>query len=186
MQARFGYPRWGRKPRADERFLYLARSICYQQLAGKAAAAIWGRTVDAIGGTVTPETLLATPVKRLRGAGLSQNKALAVRDLAAHVAQADVDLQRIGRRTPEAIVEELTQVRGVGRWTAEMFMLGALHHLDVWSTGDLGVRRGYAIATRRSELPSARDLLPLGNRFRPYRSIACHYFWRLADATQKK
>ena len=185
LHALFGYPAWGRKPKVDERFAYLARSICHQQLAGKAAATIWGRTVDAVRGEVTPAAFLAVSPRQLRAAGLSQSKSMAVLDLARHVAEDRVDLRAIARRDPESIVEELTQVFGVGRWTAEMFMLGALHHLDVWSTGDLGVRRGFALATRRKQLPDPQAMLPLGDRFRPYRSIACHYFWRLADAKTK-
>lgn len=178
---RFGYPAWGRKPHVSQRFEYLARSICYQQLAGKAAATIWARTVNVVGGTVTPEAILSKTVRRLRTAGLSENKALAIRDLAAHVHDGRVDLSGLGRRSPERILEELIQVRGIGRWTAEMFMLGALHHLDVWATGDLGIRKGYALAYGLQQVPTEKALEPLGEPLRPYRSIASHYCWRILD-----
>lgn len=178
---RYGYPVWGRKLRVDGRFEYLARSICYQQLTGKVAAIIWSRTVNLIGGTVSPEAFLGKTVRKLRTAGLSQNKALALQNLAAHVADGRVNLASLGRRRPEQVIEELVQVRGIGRWTAEMFMIGALHHLDVWSTGDLGIRKGYALAHGQQEIPQQKALVPLGDPYRPYRSIASHYFWKLAD-----
>ncbi len=178
---RFGYPTWGRKPRMAERFETLAEAICYQQLSGKAAATIWSRTVDAIGGHATPAAFLSTPMETLRSAGLSNNKALALLDLSAHVADGRVDLSSAGRRNENTVIDELIQVRGIGLWTAEMFLISALHRMDVWSTRDLGIRKGYAAAYGLADVPTAHDLEPLGDPFRPYRSVASHYFWAIAD-----
>ena len=181
---RFGYPTWGPKPKVADRFATLARAICYQQLSGKAAGTIWGRTIDAIGGTVEPEAFLVTPYETLRSAGLSNNKTLALLDLASHVADGRLNLDSAGRRNENAVIDELIQVRGIGLWTAEMFLMSALHRMDVWSTRDLGIRKGYAVAYGLATAPTAEELEPLGDAFRPYRSIASHYFWKIADAPQ--
>ncbi len=178
---RFGPPHWGSKPPVRRRFEHLARSICYQQLAGKAAATIWGRTVTRIGGQVTPRAILDQSASDLRTAGLSQNKALSLRDLAAHVDDGRIDLSVIGRKKDDDVIEQLTQVRGIGEWTAQMFLIFALHRLDVWAAGDLAVRRGYAQAYHCQPIPTAKQFQPLGAPFRPYRSLACHYFWKTVD-----
>ena len=171
----------GRRPRVDERFERLARSIAYQQLAGAAAATIWGRTQATLGHEVTPETVLRADPRALRAAGLSGAKAAALTDLALKVDDGSVNLERIGRRDDPAVVEELTQVRGIGEWTAQMFLIFSLRRLDVWPTGDLGVRNGYAIAFGLPESPSAQELEPLGEVFTPHRSVAAWYLWRAAD-----
>jgi len=143
---RYGPPRLGGRTPASSRFAVLASAICYQQLAGKAAATIHGRFVTALGGEVTPTTVSATPMDVLRGAGLSGAKAAAVKDLAQRVVEGQVSLDRIGRLSDEDVVDHLVQVRGIGRWTAEMFLLGNLGRLDVWPVGDYGVRAGFASA----------------------------------------
>ncbi len=176
-----GYPTWGPKPKIAQRFETLARAICYQQLSGKAAGTIWARTCAAIGGEVTPDAFLQTPMTALRKAGLSNNKALALLDLAAHVAEGRLDLASAARRDENEVIDELMQVRGIGLWTAEMFLISALHRMDVWSTRDLGIRKGYAAAYGLSAVPSAVELEPLGDPFRPYRSVASHYFWATVD-----
>jgi DNA-3-methyladenine glycosylase II len=162
-------------------FAELARAVCYQQLAGPAARTIHGRFVALFDGEPTPEKVLASSVQALRGAGLSAAKAASIRDLAEHVIAGTVVLDRVGRRSDDQIVEQLTLVRGIGRWTAEMFLMFQLGRLDVWPVDDLGVRKGYARLHDLAEPPAARALEPLGDAFRPYRSVAAWYCWRAVD-----
>ncbi len=176
-----GMPSFGGTTHGRTRFAALARSILYQQLAGKAALAIHGRFVDAVGGDVTPRAVLACPEETLRACGLSGAKAASIRDLAAKVTDGTIALDRIGRLSDDAIVDHLVQVRGIGRWTAEMFLLFTLGRLDVWPTGDFGVRVGYATAWETPTVPAPKELQTLGDRFRPYRSIVAWYCWRAAD-----
>jgi len=170
----------GRRHRTH--FEALARSIVFQQLAGKAATAIWNRTQALVPGPFTPPAVLAVGADRLRTAGLSGSKAKALLDLADHVVRGDVRLSTIGRRTDDEIVAELSKVWGVGRWTAEMFLMFQLGRLDVWPVGDLGVRNGYGRAWRMPEAPGPAELELLGERFRPWRSVVAWYCWRAADA----
>ncbi len=125
--------------------------------------------------------MLATPVAELRAAGLSANKAASIRDLAEKVLAGDVELDRVARLSDDRIVEELTLVRGIGRWTAEMFLMFQLGRLDVWPVDDLGVRKGYGVIFGLASAPTARELQPLGESLRPYRSVAAWYCWRAAD-----
>jgi DNA-3-methyladenine glycosylase II len=165
-----------------EHFGELARMIVYQQLAGRAAAAIHGRFAALFDdGRPTPEATLALPVDALRAAGLSGAKAASIRDLAAKILAGQVKLDRIGRLSDDEIVRELTLVRGIGRWTAEMFLMFQLGRLDVWPVDDYGVRKGYALLFGYDELPTPKVLMGLGEPFRPYRSIAAWYCWRAAD-----
>jgi DNA-3-methyladenine glycosylase II len=177
----YGPPRLGGRRPAGTRFAVLASAICYQQLAGKAAASIHGRFVAAVGGEVTPASVLATPTDVLRAAGLSGAKAAALQDLAQKVAEGSVSLDRIGRLSDEDVVAHLVQVRGIGRWTAEMFLLGTLGRLDVWPVGDYGVRAGFATAWGLPEIPAPAVLLDRGDVFRPYRSVVAWYCWRVVD-----
>ncbi|MEX2099985.1 MAG: DNA-3-methyladenine glycosylase 2 family protein [Acidimicrobiia bacterium] len=171
------------KPRRPRRthFAELARAICYQQLAGSAASAIHGRFEALFDGTPTPEAVLAAPVDSLRAAGLSGNKTVSVRDLAERVERGEVELDRVARLSDDEIVRELTLVRGIGRWTAEMFLIFQLGRLDVWPVDDFGVRKGYARIYALPESPKPRALEALGEAFRPYRSVAAWYCWRAAD-----
>jgi len=178
---RYGPPRFGNRTKAGARFAVLARSICYQQLAGRAASTIHGRFVDAVGGEVTPAAVLATPPERLRAAGLSAAKAAAITDLAVKVSDGTVSLERIGRLSDDDVVAHLTEVRGIGRWTAQMFLLGTLGRLDVWPVGDYGVRAGFASAWGLPEIPAPAVLLDRGDAFRPYRSVVAWYCWRVVD-----
>ena len=158
------------------------RAIVYQQLAGRAATAIHGRLVDAMDGDVRPEPLLALSDETMRAVGLSRNKMASLRDLAAKVLDGTVVLSTRGLATEsdDDIVARLSKVRGIGPWTAEMFLLFQLRRLDVWPVGDLGVRRGYGLAWQ-VPTPTARELQPLGEVFRPYRSVAAWYCWRAAE-----
>lgn len=164
-------------------FAELVRAICFQQLAGAAARTIHGRLELALDGNTTPEAVLALPVETMRAAGLSANKTASIRDLAERVLAGDVELDRVARLSDEKIVTELTLVRGIGRWTAEMFLMFQLGRLDVWPVGDLGVRKGYAVIHGRPDMPTAREMEALGDPLRPYRSLAAWYCWRAADTT---
>ena len=165
-------------------FAALARSILYQQLAGKAAASIHARFVALYGGTPTPEAVLATPDEALRAVGLSGSKAASIKDLAAKVLDGTVKLHGISRRPEEEFVERLCQVRGIGRWTAEMFLIFQLLRPDGWPTGDYGVRKGWAVAHGRPDaLPSPAELEAAGEIYRPYRSVAAWYCWRALEVS---
>jgi DNA-3-methyladenine glycosylase II len=177
-----GPPVFGRQPRVDERFEGLARSIADQQLAGAAATTIWGRATAVLDGQVTPRSILNADSADLRAAGLSGAKTASLTDLALKVDDGTVVLERLGRRDDAAVISELTVVRGIGVWTAHMFLIFSLRRLDVWPTGDLGVRNGYARAYGLSEAPSAKELDPLGEPFRPHRAVPAWYFWRAADS----
>jgi DNA-3-methyladenine glycosylase II len=169
-------------PADGTHFEALVRAITYQQLAGRAAEAIHGRLVAALGGQVEPEPLLSLSDETLRSAGLSGAKAASLRDLAAKVLDGTVVLDPAGlRREGNAeVVARLTTVRGIGKWSAEMFLMFQLRRLDVWPTGDLGVRKGFGLAWG-IPTPSAKELEPLGEPFRPYRSVVAWYCWRAAE-----
>jgi DNA-3-methyladenine glycosylase II len=170
-----------RRP-AESPFAALVRAIVYQQLAGRAAAAIHGRLIAALGDDVAPEPLLALTDAQLRAVGLSAAKVASLRDLAGKVLDDTVILQprRLARLSEEEIAARLSAVRGIGPWTADMFLLFQLRRLDVWPTGDLGVRRGYGLAWG-VPMPTARELQPLGEPYRPYRSVVAWYCWRAAE-----
>jgi DNA-3-methyladenine glycosylase II len=155
----------------------LVRAIVYQQLAGRAAQAIHGRVLATVDGSLTPEALGAVPDDALRGAGLSRNKLASLRDLSAKVLDGTVDLTRASRLGDDELIAALVTVRGIGRWTAEMYLMFELRRLDVWPVDDLGVRQGYGSAWSLDPAPTARELGPLGDRFRPYRSIVARYCW---------
>jgi DNA-3-methyladenine glycosylase II len=177
LVAEAGLPRF---PKPEEsHFGTLVRAIVFQQLAGAAARAIHGRLIDALGGEVTPERLLATPGETLRAAGLSGNKLLSLQDLAAKVLDGSVILapRRLARMTDEQIVANLSTVRGIGKWSAEMFLMFQLRRLDVWPTGDLAVRKGFGLGWG-VPTPTIRELDALGEPFHPYRSIVAWYCWR--------
>jgi DNA-3-methyladenine glycosylase II len=162
----------------DGHFGALVRAIAYQQLAGKAAAAIHGRFRALIPGPLTPEAVLALPEVAMRGAGLSAAKTASVRDLAARAAGGDLALAALPRLPDDEIVARLSAVRGIGRWTAEMFLLFELRRLDVWPTGDLGVREGWRLAHGLDVQPTPKELELLGDPLRPIRSVAAWYCWQ--------
>jgi DNA-3-methyladenine glycosylase II len=162
-------------------FPYLVRSIVYQQLAGKAAATIHGRVVAALGGPPTPGAVLGTSDEELRGAGLSWNKLAAVRDLAARVDRGELDLPAMETLPDEEVVERLITVRGIGPWTARMLLLFRLRRPDVWPVGDLAVRAGWGRIHGMESPPTAKELLPLADSHRPWRSAVAWYCWRAMD-----
>jgi DNA-3-methyladenine glycosylase II len=194
-------------------FEALLRAIIYQQLHGKAAATIHQRLLDSFapvtgdhsltGETVhfTAQHLLDAPNEQLRAAGLSHNKALAVRDLAAKTLDGTVpSLARIRRMSDEEIIDHLTQVRGIGRWTVEMFLMFRLGRPDVFPTSDYGVRKGFALTFGKlkppkdgsplkvtaADLPSAAVMDKRGQRWVPWRSVASWYMWRACDLADGK
>ena len=166
----------------ETHFATLVRAVVYQQLAGRAAAAIHGRLIAALDGDVRPETLITLSDESLRAVGLSRNKMASLRDLATKVLDGTVVLSPRGlaAESDDEIIARLSAVRGIGPWTAQMFLLFQLRRLDVWPVGDLGVRRGYGLAWQ-VPTPTARELQPLGEVFRPYRSVAAWYCWRAAE-----
>jgi DNA-3-methyladenine glycosylase II len=165
----------------DDHFYALAESIVYQQLAGAAAAAIFGRFRAIYDGDLSPERVLRTREKTLRGAGLSPNKLRSIRDLATKVLDGTLPLDRISRLPDEQIIERLVTVRGIGRWTAEMFLMFQLRRGDVWPVDDYGVRKGYMRAYGLKELPKPKELMAFGERFRPYRTAAAWHCWRAVE-----
>ena len=164
-----------------EPFAYLTRAICYQQLAGKAAATIHGRVVDALKGDVSPKKVLRVRETTLRRAGLSRNKLAAIRDLATKIDSGEVEVHDLADQTDDEIVRRLTRVRGIGEWTAQMYLMFRLHRPDVWPTGDLGVRQGFAKVHGMDTAPTAKELGPLGEPYRPWRSAAAFYCWRILE-----
>jgi DNA-3-methyladenine glycosylase II len=161
----------------DGRYGALVRSIVYQQLAGAAAEAIHRRVRGLVKGMLTPEAVAALSDDELSSAGLSAAKLAAIRDLTDKVVAGDVPLTALGRLDDEAVIERLSTVRGIGRWTAEMFLLFELRRLDVWPVDDLGVRAGYRLAWVLDETPKPKELRDYGEAFRPYRSVAAWYCW---------
>ena len=169
------------RPRRGSSFQALTRAIVYQQLSGRAAETIYGRFVAVLDGAVEPEAVLATPVETLRTAGLSNAKAASLLDLAAKLADGSVPLDDAARCTDDELIDRLVAVRGIGRWTAEMFLMFHLRRLDVWPVDDLGVRKGYASAWGLAEVPKPKVLADLGDTFRPFRSVAAWYCWRAVE-----
>lgn len=169
----------GRRRRSH--FEALARSVVFQQLAGRAATVIWERTRAGVPGPFTAGAVLDVGAEQLRGVGLSSAKTKALLDLADRVATGDLQLASIARRSDEEVVAALSRVWGIGRWTAEMFLMFQLGRLDVWPTGDLGVRNGYGLLFPGSAPPGPVELEELGDRFRPWRSIVAWYCWRAVD-----
>ncbi|WP_337309578.1 DNA-3-methyladenine glycosylase 2 family protein [Candidatus Aeolococcus gillhamiae] len=170
------------RPPSGDAFNALARAIAYQQLAGRAAAAIHGRFL-AIYGTdpPTPDAVLASPVETLRAAGLSGAKAAALIDLATKISDGTIPLDQLASMPDDEVVARLTAVRGVGRWTAEMFLLFDLRRPDIWPVDDYGVRKGWTLIHGQAAMPTAKELTTLGDSLRPHRSAAAWYCWRAVD-----
>lgn len=168
-------------------FQALVRSVAFQQLNGTAAETIFGRVLALYPGKrfPAPEDLLATPDDKLRAAGLSRNKTAAVKDIAAKTLGGVVPDSRVIRKmSNEEILERLTTVRGVGPWTVEMLLMFTLGREDVLPATDFGVRTGFALTYGRKELPSPKELLAHGERWRPHRTTASWYLWRAVDLEQ--
>jgi DNA-3-methyladenine glycosylase II len=161
----------------------LARSIVYQQLSGKAAQTIWDRFLALYPGKrfPRPPAILATPDAALRGAGLSGAKAAALKDLARHVVDKKLVPARLPSATDEEVAAMLLPVRGIGPWSVDMFLMFALARLDVLPVGDLGIRKGMQRHFGLRKLPEADRMTKLAAPWRPYRSVAAWYMWRLLE-----
>jgi 3-methyladenine DNA glycosylase/8-oxoguanine DNA glycosylase len=171
-------------PKDQDTFESLVQSIVYQQLNGKAAATIHGRVLALFkGGKIMPERLLKIPKSKLRGAGLSENKFLAVRDLAKKALSGVVAPRKHLEKLPDAeIIARLTEVRGIGEWTVQMFLMFKLGRPDVLPTGDFGVRKAFGLLYRKSAaLPPPSALEKHGRIWAPYRTVASWYLWRRLD-----
>jgi DNA-3-methyladenine glycosylase II len=165
----------------------VVRSIVYQQLSGSAAATIHSRLLALHGGaTPEPARLLAMPDELLRGVGLSRQKISYLRDLAVRVEAGDVPLSSIQELDDDAVIEALTRVKGVGRWTAQMFLMFRLGRPDVLPELDLGVRKAIQLAYRTRALPSTERVHKIGKRWAPYRTIASWYLWASLDMKETK
>ncbi len=162
----------------------LLRAIVGQQLSTKAARTIYGRILDLFdGSTPSPEQLLDADEAALRGAGLSGRKVEYVRDLASHVLAGELELDRLGELSDEEAIEEIVAVRGLGVWTAEMFLLFHLERPDVLSGGDLGIRKAVQVEYGLEEMPAPARVIEIGEPWRPHRSLASLYLWEsLANA----
>lgn len=169
---------------AHSLFQVLVRSIVYQQLTGKAAATILGRAVGLFAPKrfPTPGDLLEIAPDSLRSAGLSAAKAAALKDLAARTLDGTVpSLARVQLMDDEEIIERLTRVHGIGRWTVQMLLIFKLGRPDVLPVGDLGVRKGFALTLRKRTLPQPAAMVRRAERWRPYRSVASWYLWRALE-----
>ena len=165
----------------EDSFAALVRSVMYQQLAGAAASAIHGRFLKLFTGALSPAAVLALPEGAMRSAGVSGPKVTAITDLAQKISDGTVPVHDLDGLTDDELVARLVQVRGIGRWTAEMFLIFQLRRLDVWPVDDYGVRKGWALAHRLKEPPAPKLLEGEGEKFRPYRTVAAWYCWRAVD-----
>jgi DNA-3-methyladenine glycosylase II len=166
------------RPGQGDHFRSLVRAIVFQQLAGRAAEAIHGRVEAAVGGEVSAAAILATSPEVLRAAGLSGNKTASIIDLATKSLDGTVPLDGIQALDDDEIVARLTTVRGIGRWTAEMFLLFELQRPDVWPVDDLGVRHGWSLIHDLPEMIKPKALEVAGEPFRPNRSVVARYCWQ--------
>lgn len=163
-------------------FHNLARSIAYQQLHGKAAATIFGRLCTAAKcESLTPEKVLALTLDEMRACGLSKQKLSYIRDLAEKTLSGDVNFAQLPAMEDEDIIEHLTRVKGIGRWSAQMFLMFSLKRLDVMPVVDLGINTAIKRAYNKRKLPKPAQILKLSQKWSPYRSVACWYLWRSVE-----
>ncbi|MFO1009292.1 MAG: DNA-3-methyladenine glycosylase 2 family protein [Planctomycetota bacterium] len=172
-----------RNPRQRSHWDALTSAIVYQQLSTKAATTIWQRASALTPGARFPSAmeLLELEDSALRGAGLSRAKVAALRDLAERVASGALPLRSIGRLSDDDVVERLVEVRGIGEWSAQMFLLFRLGRLDVFAPGDLGLQEGVRLLDERTERPTPKELEARAETWRPLRSVACWTLWRLVE-----
>lgn len=166
----------------DPNFETLVRSIVFQQLSGKVANVIFDRLHKGAGGAINPESILKLRPSRMRTLGLSGQKTAYIRDLARHTRDGRVMFEELPGLEDDAVIERLTQVKGIGVWTAHMFLIFALQRHDVLPTGDLGIRTAIRKAYAFEELPAPAEIERLGERWRPYCSVASWYLWRSLDS----
>jgi DNA-3-methyladenine glycosylase II len=166
-------------------FESLVRSIVYQQLSGRVASVIFGRLAAKAGGKLTPAGILKLRPARMRAAGLSAQKTAYIRDLARHTRDGRVIFEELPGLSDERVIEQLTTVKGIGVWTAHMFLIFALQRLDVLPTGDLGIRAAVRKAYGLPTLPKPAEIESLAQSWRPYCTVASWYLWRSLEANGK-
>jgi DNA-3-methyladenine glycosylase II len=186
--------------RGKNAFQALARAIIYQQISGKAAISIYRRFVGLFGIALpetvdwekplarkfpSPQEILDIPVEQLRAAGLSTQKISYLKDLALKFSDGTIDAARLNRMKSEDIVAHLTQIKGVGKWTAQMFLIFTLNRPDILPVGDLGIRKGFQILYKLRSLPSPTKMEKLAKDWREHASVACWYLWRVADGEKR-
>ncbi len=159
----------------------LAEAIIYQQLNGKAAVTIFNRFADLAGRPLTPEGILKLSVEQMRGAGLSKQKLSYLRDLATKTKAGDLDFARLPELSDDEVIQHLTQVKGIGVWTAHMFLMFALRRPNVLPTGDFGVRMAIKKHYKKRKLPKPEQMEKIAKCWEPYRSVACWYLWKSLD-----
>jgi DNA-3-methyladenine glycosylase II len=176
------HPDRDRRGSRSDPYEALARAMVGQQLSTKAAGSIWARLVENLGGTFPqPSGLLAADPETVRSAGLSRSKVSFLRDLAERIEDGRLDVKGLSDLSDEDVIAELTEIKGVGPWTAEMFLIFHLGRPDVISTGDLGIRRAIQIAYGLDELPGPTDMERIAEPWRPHRTLGCLYLWRSLD-----
>ena len=175
-------------PEAREPYVALLETIAHQQLAGAAARSIWARVIGLFkDGVLCPRRLADMPEEHLRSAGLSRSKALAMRDICARVNAGKIpDSVQIKQMSDEDIYARLMEIRGVGSWTVDMLMMFTLCRPDIMPVTDYGVRKGFQVLYRKRKLPTPKQLEKFSEKWRPYRSVAALYLWRIADTGKKK
>jgi DNA-3-methyladenine glycosylase II len=162
-------------------FHSLAEAIVYQQLNGKAAVTIFKRFAALAGEPLTPEGILKLKDEQLRSVGLSKQKSAYLKDLAAKTASGQLDFTRLPELSDEEVIQHLTQVKGIGVWTAHMFLMFSLRRPNVLPTGDYGVQMAVKKHYRKRKLPKPKDMEKIARAWEPYRSVACWYMWRSLD-----
>ena len=162
-------------------FASLAEAIVYQQLHGKAAATIFRRLTDLTGLPLTPQGILKLSEAQMRGVGLSKQKLSYLRDLAAKTHRGEVDFARLPDLPDDEVIKHLTQIKGIGVWTAHMFLMFALRRPDVLPTGDLGIQMAIRKHYRKRKLPKPAQMEKIARPWEPYRTVACWYLWRSMD-----
>lgn len=179
---RHGPPFTGSRPEPSDRFALLVRSIVGQQISVAAADAILARVVSTLPGPVAPAAFLEADTEQLRSAGLSGAKVQALKALSDACTEGGLDLARLEAEGEDDVRRGLCAIRGIGPWTADMFLMFGLRHPDVWPVGDVAMRRGYARLHNLAEIPDAAAITPRGDAYRPFRSIAAWYCWAEIDA----
>jgi DNA-3-methyladenine glycosylase II len=170
----------------DPTFEMLARAIVFQQLSGKAARTIYGRLEEAAGGALTPESIQNLSVGEMRRAGLSRQKLGYIRDLAEHALSGKVDFAKLPAMSDEEVIEALTDIKGVGVWTAHMFLLFSLRRPNVLPVGDLGVRMAIQRAYRKRKMPTPKQVEQIAKGWHPYCSYAAWYLWRSLELPKEE
>jgi DNA-3-methyladenine glycosylase II len=171
-----------RRDRRGDAYGALLRSIVGQQLSTKAASTIYGRMIDIFGGHApTPKQLLAADPEEIRAAGLSRPKIAYLRDLAQHVEDGTLELDRLDELPDEEVSAQLTAIKGLGQWTADMFLMFHLRRPDVLPVGDQGIRRAVKVQYRMRKMPDAKRLERVARPWRPHRTLACLYLWSSLD-----